>query len=140
MQGIPDKIKLYRCLRSDRVFNGIVHNECNDIIARNPGIIFIPGLTGVEVYHKVYQETSWDSNLNDYPLSYLEIYEGRCGHILVSAIFTPREHPKDRRANPMFYQPEWTRDANRPNWYIAGNTAIIQVCIEKIIEIVPLTK
>lgn len=53
---MEDEIVLYRCLRASRKVDGgrREHDECADIIARNPGVDFSPGLTGVEVDHEVH--------------------------------------------------------------------------------------
>lgn len=82
---MEEDFKLYRCLRASRLIDGErEHDECAEIISRNPNVDFSPGLVGVEVDHKIYANTLWDRDLENYPRQYLEEYRGRLGHILVS--------------------------------------------------------
>lgn len=140
MSGEP--LTIYRCLRSDRqVSGGEVHDECADIIARNPGVGFQPGLTGVEVEHQVHEGTNWDANCDNYPRSYLELYEGRLGYIIVSLrLDLLRSADLDWDEDPHFYQPDYLRDEAKRNWYIAGKTTVVRVRVERIIDVVPLAE
>lgn len=137
-----EELTIYRCLRSDReVSSSKVHNECADIIARNPGVDFRPGLTGVEVYHEVHEDTNWDADYDNYPRSYLEKYQGRIGYIIVSVrLDLLRSADLDWDEDPRFYQPDYFSGDKKRNWYIAGKTAVVRVRVERVIDVVPLVE
>ncbi len=137
-----EELTIYRCLRSDReVTSSEVHDECADIIARNPGVDFRPGLTGVEVDHEVHEGTNWDADCDNYPRSYLEQYEGRLGYIIVSVrLDLLRSADLDWDEDPRFYQPDYLWGDKQRNWYIAGKTAVVRVRVERIIDAVPLAE
>lgn len=116
------------------------HDECADIIARNPDVDFKPGLTGIEVYHKIYEGTWWDRNLNNFPSKYLDDCRGKLGHILVSIVLNNSNTSyrlDDFGKNPQIYQPHYIREEGYPNrdWYIAGMTAITKVRVERVVEV-----
>lgn len=73
----PQPLRIYRCLRFNRRVQGIYdlegsdHDECADLIARNPNIKFEPGLTGVEVDHLIHEGTNWDADKDNFPSAYL---------------------------------------------------------------------
>jgi len=139
-----NEIVLYRGLRSNRdIGGGVMHDECEDIINRNPNVNFEPGLTGVEVDHMVYKGTVWESSLNDEESTlYLERYQGRMGYIIVSIrtdiglIGT-----EDRLVNPgwlnspRFFRPAYFRPDQGRNWFEAGITTLARVRIERVIGI-----
>lgn len=138
------EITIYRCLRSNRVVNGHLperarhHDECADIIARNPSIIFESGLSGVEVDHLIYEGTNWDIDRNGWPEKYLIHNQGRLGHILVSfrlklGRVTDVINLATHFGDPSFYlDPHLLAFGN--TCYKAGNTSLIRVRIEKIVN------
>lgn len=137
-----EELTIYRCLRTGRkVASGEVHDECADIIARNPGVDFRPGLTDVEVDHKVHEGTYWDANCDYFPQSYLEQFQGGLGYIIVSVrLDLLRSVDLDWLKSPRFYQPDYLGRDKKRNWYIAGRTAVVRVRVERIIDVVPLAE
>lgn len=138
MSGKP--LTIYRCLRLGRqVADGEVHDECADIIARNPEVDFRPGLSGVEVFHQVHQGTNWDASIDNYPSRYLNSYQGRLGYIIVSIRMDLLEAANlSWDENPCFYKPDFYDNEKNRDWYIAGRTALVRVRVEQVIEVVPL--
>lgn len=131
------QFKLYRCLRSSRLIDGErEHDECADIISRNPGVDFRPGLAGVEVEHKIYAHTLWDPDFENYPRRYLEDYKGRLGHIIVSCGSQSGfdEWLRNWHNTPGFYQPDWMEHRKGRNFFIAANTVIVRVRVERVID------
>lgn len=140
----PNEIILYRGLRSNRnIGGGVMHDECEDIIKRNPDINFQPGLTGIDVDHMIYKGTVWESSLDDKESTlYLERYQGRMGYIIVSIrADIDLICSKDKLVNPewlnspRFFRPEYFRADQGRNWFEAGITTLARVRIERVIEI-----
>jgi len=126
-------------LRSKRKVDGGEHDECADIIARNPDVDFKAGLSGVEVDHEVHAGTFWDANLDNYPRTYAENFGGRLGNIIISIRYRIVGLSSREWANgPRFYKPDYYTDTLRRNWYVAGNTAIVRARVEKVIDVVPV--
>lgn len=135
---MPRAITIYRCLRSNRRVgaDSEYHDECADIVARNPHIEFKPGLQGVEVDHEVHENTNWDADLANYPTNYLETFRGQLGYIIVSVrLDVLYATPLDFENDPCFYQPDYLRSDRKRNWYIAGRRAIIRVCVERVMQV-----
>jgi len=134
----PERIRIYRCLRSlRRVSGGVEHDECLDIIRRNRHVKFIPGLSGVVVPHMVYERTTWAADPDDFPKLYAEGSQGMLGHVVVSVEILPFEDTDSWVKNPRFHQPHYFQeDKRRQSWYEAGNTALVDVRIEKVLEVI----
>lgn len=144
MPEIREEVTIYRCLRSSRkvkgpsyLSNGKDHDECADIIARNPQLSFEPGLSGVEADHMAYKHTNWEADRKGWPEKYLIGSKGRLGNILVS--FRLRliqsaeiESVLWRLKDPQFYlDPHLQAFGNE--CYQVGNSAVIRVRIEEVV-------
>ena len=134
-----EEIVLYRCLRSARQVSGSgvsetkVQDECADIIARNPGIEFVPGLTGVEVDHMAHVDTNWDTNRAGWPEKYLRSKRG-LGYILVSFRLRLEQVTGllERLEGPGFY-PDPHLIAMGYNCYKVSKNSVIRVRVEEVV-------
>ncbi|MEK9160265.1 MAG: hypothetical protein AAB383_06085 [Patescibacteria group bacterium] len=136
----PRTFRIYRCLRAERwVSDGRIHDECQDIIDRNPNIKFTPGLQDVEVDHLIHADTLWDMDADYFPRQYLDGHEGRLGNILASIEYSILVENRAFDA-PLFYRTEQHRYAmdQRKNWWTSGRTAIAKVRIEAVRAVTPV--